>query len=177
MGELTRQEIYDELSAAQATFRRLVSAMSADDLRRRTVGTRWTNREMLFHMLFGYFVVRALLPLVKGFGRLPRPASRAFAAVLNAGTRPFHPVNYAGSWMGGHMSPAWMQRRFDRVCQGLARRLAGEPDAVLARGMCFPTGWDPFFKPYLTVFEIYHYPTQHFEFHRRQLAFDESGRD
>jgi hypothetical protein len=177
MSELAKQEIYDELEAARATFRQLVSDMSPDDLKRRTIGTRWTNREMLFHMLFGYFVVRALLPLVKAFGHLPRALSRAFAAILNAGTRPFHPINYVGSWMGGHMSPAWMQRRFDLVTQRLARRLALESDQSLAKGMHFPTDWDPFFKPYMTLGEVYRYPTQHFEFHRRQLAFGNSIED
>lgn len=174
MSELTKQTIFDELMAAQATFRRLVSDMTPDDLGRRTHGTRWTNREMLFHMLLGYFVVRTLLPLVKAFGHLPRPVSRGFAATLNAGTRPFHPINYFGSWAGGHLlSPRFMQRRFDRVCDKLASRLARESDRVLDKGMCFPTGWDPFFKPYMTLREVYHYPTQHFEFHRRQLALGE----
>ena len=175
MSELTKQTIYDELVAAQASFHMLVATMTPDDLKRRTVGTKWTNREMLFHMLFGYFVLRALIPLVKAFGYLPRPASRAFAAILNAGTRPFHPINYFGSWMGGHMSPAWMQRRFDRVCDQLARWLARESERGLARGMCMPTRWDPFFKPCMTLREVYHYPTQHFEFHRRQLALSDAG--
>jgi hypothetical protein len=44
-------------------------------------------------MLFGFIVVRVLLPLVKGFGRLPPAVSRAFAGILNAGTRPFHVLN------------------------------------------------------------------------------------
>ena len=28
--------------------------------------------------------------------------------------------------------------------------------------MSFPTRWDPFFTPTMTLAEIYHYPTQHF---------------
>ena len=171
MLEPDRRAIFDELEQATVTFRRLAADMMPEDLERRTDGTRWTNREMLFHMLFGYFLVRTLIPLVKGFSRLPRPFSAVFAAVLNAGTRPFHPINYVGSWAGGRLlSPAFMQRRFARVCRQLARQLADETDRSLARGMCFPTGWDPFFKPYMTLRDVYHYPTQHFEFHRQQLA-------
>lgn len=173
MGELTRQSIEQELIAARVTFDRLVAELEADDLERRTNGTRWTNREMLFHMLFGYFLVRTLVPIVKGFAYLPRPVSRSFAAILDAGTRPFHPINYFGSRAGGQLlSPAFMRRRFDRVVQKLARQLASESDADLDRGMFFPARWDPFFKPYMTLREVYHYPTQHFEFHRRQLALD-----
>ena len=178
MAEIDRQTIYDELEAAKATFGRLIAAMSEEDLERRTVGTRWTNRQMLFHMLFGYFVVRTLIPLVKTLGVLPRPVSRGFAALLNAGNRPFHPINYFGSWAGGHvLSPAAMQRRFDRVCDRLARRLARESDRSLDRGMCFPTRWDPFFQPYMTLREVYHYPTLHFAFHQRQLALGQPGPD
>ena len=61
----------------------------------------WTNEQLLFHMLFGFIVVRVLLLLVKGFGRLPPAFSRAFAAILNAGTRPFHVINYLSALPGG----------------------------------------------------------------------------
>ena len=36
--------------------------------------------------------------------------------------------------------------------------------------MSFPTRWDPFFTPTMTLAEVYHYPTQHFDFHRGQLS-------
>ena len=36
-----------------------------------TRGTRWTNEQLLFHMLFGYMIVQRLLVLVKVFSRLP----------------------------------------------------------------------------------------------------------
>ena len=36
--------------------------------------------------------------------------------------------------------------------------------------MHFPPGWDPFFKPNMTLAELYHYATQHFDFQRRQLT-------
>jgi hypothetical protein len=55
-------------------------------------------------MLFGYLLLRNLLPLVKTMARLPRRVSRIFAAILNAGTRPFHVINYVGS-LGGGPSP------------------------------------------------------------------------
>ena len=38
------------------------------------------------------------------------------------------------------------------------------------RGMHFPVGWDPYFKDSMTLLEIYHYPTQHYDHHRRQLT-------
>jgi hypothetical protein len=72
-----------------------------NNLRRPSNGTRWTNRQLLFHMLLGYLTMRALLTLVWLFGRLPAGVSRAYARVLNAAATPFDAVNYAGSYLGG----------------------------------------------------------------------------
>ena len=36
--------------------------------------------------------------------------------------------------------------------------------------MHYPVRWDPFFKEFMTIADIYHFPTQHFGFHRRQLT-------
>ena len=35
-----------------------------------TGGTRWTNEQLLFHMVFGYMIVQRLLILVRVFSRL-----------------------------------------------------------------------------------------------------------
>jgi len=59
---------------------------------------------------------------------------------------------------------------FDRVIAALQRRLDAESDTDLARGMRYPTRWDPFFQDYMTLADLYRFPTQHFDFHRRQLT-------
>jgi hypothetical protein len=170
---MDRQPIHDELEHARAEFHRLLDGATGPELRRPSNGTRWTNEELLFHMLFGYLVVRALLVLVRVFGRLPAGASRYYARLLDAGTRPFDVVNYLGGRVGAKIVPAArMGRRCDRVIAGLRRRLAAETEAGLGRGMHYPTRWDPFFSDYMTLADIYRYPTRHFEFHRGQLALD-----
>jgi hypothetical protein len=74
---MSSAEISDEMRRAQAVFHQYINAASVDDLRRRSNGTRWTNRQLLFHMLFGYIIVRTLMPLVHALGRL-RYSSRAW---------------------------------------------------------------------------------------------------
>ncbi len=151
----------------------LVSQAGAVDLRGRTNGTRWTNGQMLWHMAFGYLLVRRLLPMVRLFGRLPERYSHAFAAVLNAGTRPFHYLNYAGAVGGATVfhGPR-LTRQLDHTIDRLHRRLDAEPDDVLNRRMCFPVGWDPFFHDSMTLEQVYRYPTQHYDFHRAQLTLE-----
>jgi hypothetical protein len=63
-----------------------------------------------------------------------------------------------------------MGRLCDRVVAALTRSLAREPEENLRRGMPFPRSWDPYFTSYMTLAEVYRYPTLHFEHHRRQLT-------
>ncbi|MFF2506542.1 DinB family protein [Streptomyces sp. NPDC058067] len=170
---MDREVIHAELRQAGATFHQLLDSATAEDLRRRSDGTRWTNEQLLYHMLFGYMVVRALLPMVRLFGRLPPGASRSWARVLNAATRPFDVVNYLGAVGGARVyNHRRMGAKLDRTLAALHRHVEAEPDAVLARTMGFPTRWDPFFKDVMTLEEVYRYPTRHFDFHRAQLTLD-----
>jgi hypothetical protein len=164
-------EIAAEMQRAAADFRSLLDDATSADLRRRSDGTAWTNEQLLFHMLFGYLVVRNLRVLVRVFARLPDGFSHAFAGVLNAGTRPFHTINYVGSLGGARvLGHARMERIFDRVVAGLVASMRRQSAASLARGMHFPTGWDPYFRDYMTMADVYHYATQHYGHHRRQLT-------
>ncbi|MGH3758409.1 DinB family protein [Actinophytocola sp.] len=173
----TRDTVHRELDDARATFHRLVAAASPAELRRPSDGTKWTNKQLLFHMLLGYLIIRALGTLVRVFGRLPDGAGRAFARLLNAATTPFDAVNYLGSRLGGSvLGTRRMGIMFDHVVAALHRRLDAETDADLARGMHYPTRWDPFFADYMTLADLYRFPTRHFDFHRRQLTLDAPAR-
>lgn len=168
---MDRTPVHEELERVRADFHHLVESADNAVLRRPSNGTRWSNRELLFHMLLGYLIIRALLGLVRVFGRLPPRASRTYATLLNAVTRPFDEVNFLGSYAAGRtVSPARMVVMFDHVVDKLHRRLDAETDADLARGMHYPTRWDPFFKDYMTLADVYHFPTQHYDFHREQLT-------
>jgi len=166
-----RWAIIREMDDRQAILQHLLSSADAATLHRRSNGTRWTNEQLLFHMVFGYMIVRALLILVRIFWRLPAPVSRAFAAVLNFATPPFHVVNYWGSRFAAlTFNRRRMGGQFDRVVVSLQRHLRRGSANSLALSMRFPTRWNPFFTSTMTLAEVYHYPTQHFDFHRRQLS-------
>ena len=168
---LDRAAVRAEMESARLDFHRLIADATPADLRRPSDGTRWTNRQLLFHMLFGYLVVRALLVLARVFGLLPDGASKTFARLLDSAHRPFDLINYLGSCAGAWIiPPSRMTRMLDRVIAALQQRLQRETGPALRRGMHYPTTWDPFFADYMTLAGIYHYPTQHFRFHQRQLT-------
>jgi hypothetical protein len=164
-------DITAEMERVRIDFQQLLDAATSAELRAGTNGTKWTNEQLLFHMLFGYLLVHNLLPLVKAFGRLPRSVSGTFAATLNAATRPFHVVNYVCSLGGGRvLGPSGMGRLMDFATRRLQRSVINASEDSLNRGMHFPTGWDPYFADYMTLRNVYHYPTQHYDHHRRQLT-------
>ena len=168
---MDRDQICAELDRVRADYRELLDTATVAELRAPTDGTRWNNEQLLFHMLFGFLLVRNLRLLVWCFSHLPDAASRRFAALLNAGTGPFHVVNYWGSLFGARvLGYARMTRLMDAVATHLQRCVRTRSEQSLARGMHFPVGWDPYFTDYMTLLEIYHYPTQHYEHHRRQLT-------
>lgn len=168
-----RSSIHEELERVRTDLHEVAGSASSADLRRRTEGTRWTNQQMLWHLVFGYLIVSHLLRLVHFFGRLPEPYSRTFAAMLNAGRRPFHLINYLGS-VGGALvfhGPR-LTRQLDRTIDRLHRHLDAESDTAFDRRMHFPVGWDPFFRETMTLEQVYRYGTQHYDFHRAQLTLD-----
>jgi ubiquinone/menaquinone biosynthesis C-methylase UbiE len=166
-----RGAVRDEMEQARQDFHSLLSRATPTDLHRLSDGTRWTNQQLLFHMLFGYLIVRALLVLVHVFGLLPDGASKAFARLLDAAHKPFDLINYLGSCAGARIiPPRRMPRTLDRVIAALQGHLDRAPDSALRRGMHYPTTWDPFFADCMTLADIFHYPTQHFRFHQHQLT-------
>lgn len=168
---MDRDSIAAEMDAARAALHALLTTAGAADLRRRSDGTRWTNHQLLFHMVLGYAVVRVLLPLVRLMGRLPAPAGRGWAALLNAAARPFHVINYLGPVAAARvLPPARIDALAGRVIAALRRALARETEAALHRGTPLPTRWDPYFTEWMSLAEVYRYATRHFEHHRRQLT-------
>ncbi len=81
-------ELRSDLEWVSDDFDRLVSNAVGPALDAPTRGTKWTNRELLFHLWFGQRLTRVFIPLIGGFSRLPPGASRAWARLLTAATRP-----------------------------------------------------------------------------------------
>lgn len=140
----------------------------ATELDRQAVHEEMERARRRFHRLLDDVTVADL--------RLPDTASGAFARLLDAARTPFDVVNYRGLRLGARIIPASrMGARFDQVISALQRRLDREPDSALRRGMHYPVSWDPFFTSYMTLYDIYRYPTKHFDFHSRQLTLRDPG--
>ncbi|GAB3444033.1 hypothetical protein GCM10027517_23070 [Phycicoccus ginsengisoli] len=166
-----RAAIAASLNECRDDLHALLAAATPPELRAPSNGTRWTNEQLLFHMVFGFLIVRRLLPLVRVMSTLPSWLGRSFAGLLDAGRVPFHWVNYTGSCGGALVfNHARMGRLCDHTIDHLVTSLQRTPEQALGRGMPFPTSWDPNFEPHMTVAAVYAYPALHYAHHRKQLT-------
>jgi hypothetical protein len=109
-----------DLAWVAADFACLLGSAQADQLDTRSVGTRWTNRQLLFHMLLGQRITRMVVVVMGGFSRLPPGAANGFSHVLAAATRPYNELNWFGGVLGGRINTvASMRRQMDRVTGSL----------------------------------------------------------
>ena len=63
-----------------------------------------------------------------------------------------------------------MGQKLDRVLDALQRSLCRENAESLRRGMHFPMRWDPYFRDYMTLADVYAFPGKHYDHHRQQLS-------
>jgi len=170
-GRDTAEIIRSELEEARASFHALLGSLSEADLNRQSLNPGWTNGEILAHMLFGFIILNALLPMARLWGRFPRGSSKPFAGFLNRLTGPFNWFNALGARMQGR---TFTYRRlgplFDRVQASLLSAVASIREDEWDRGMYYPTRWDSHFSEFMTLEKLCQYPVVHFHFHLSQIA-------
>ena len=154
-----------------ADFDTLTSGGSVGALDAPSEGTRWTNRELLFHMWFGQRIARVFIPMIGGFSRLPSPVSRQYARLLTALSRPYEWVNSAGSVAGARLGGLARARRWmANDTTAMLRWADTASDEELARGMPVPAGWDPYFTPWMSRRDLLEWAPKHYRHHRAQLT-------
>ena len=96
--------------------------------------------------------------------------------MLNTVSLPFHAINFYGTNLAAVVyNRNRMGAKMDRVIDALQRSLVGQNAIALRKGMHFPTGWDPYFRDFMTLNDVYRYPGQHYDHHRQQLSLGSSN--
>lgn len=166
-----RDALAADLERARTEFHQLLNTTGSDEWKALSNGTRWTNEELLFHMVFGYMIVQKLLILRRVLARLPAGVGRANARFLNTATVPFDWVNFHGSRVAARVyNRRRMGAKMDRVIASLQRSLRSESEANFALAMPYPNRWDPYFQDSMTLADMYRYPGRHYDHHRLQLT-------
>ena len=160
-----------ELESSKLEFVALLARLGNADFRRQSLNPGWTNGEIIAHMVFGFTITNAFIPLTRWWGHLPSNSSKPFAMLLDAFTGPFNWFNALGARGQGRVGTHDRAGRvFERAHASLLRHAARLKDDEWQRGMYYPTKWDGLFDEFMTLEKIFHYPTRHFHFHLTQLA-------
>lgn len=164
--------IRSELEIAQGTFHSILDSLSETDMHRHSLNPGWTNGEILAHILFGFIILNALLPMARIWGRFPRSSSKPFARLLNAFTRLFNWINALGARGQGKV---FTYKRIGKLYDGTYHSLLRKIDSIKGdewdRGMYYPTKWDSNFSEFMTLEKLFHYPVIHFNFHKNQISY------
>lgn len=160
-----------DLAWIRDDFDRLVAGATSADLDRASDGTRWTNRELLFHMWFGQRITRAVIVLMGLTSRLPWHLDAAFARLLAAATAPYNWINYAGAvggarTVGLRRARRWMNADTDWILRWAVRASERE----VHRGMTVPVAWDPYFASWMSRADLLAWAPKHYRHHRAQLT-------
>ncbi len=165
-----KDHIYTELESTHKAFHTLLASLLENDLRKQSLNPGWTNGEILAHMIFGFIILNALLPMARLWGTLPKWTSKPFAFLLNTLTVPFNWINALGARMQAHIfTYKRLGALYDRIYVSLMRQIASIKEEEWTRGMYYPTRWDSNFRDFMTVEELFHYAVRHFNFHLKQI--------
>ena len=160
-----------------ADFARIIEGADPAELDAPTRGTRWTNRQLLFHLVLGQNIALSAIPLLGVFSRLPPSFSGAWSRLLEAVAGPYNWVNWAGSAAAGRiMSLGAMRRMMDRTTRILVSWYDQADKDSLSRGMRMPVSWDPYFAPWMSRRDVLEWAPKHYRHHRRQLTLTTIGR-
>ncbi len=163
--------IRSELESTRISWHALLESLSEADMHRQSLNPGWTNGELLAHMLFGFIILAALLPLTQIWGRMPKGSSRPFAWLLDRATGPFNWINALGARLQGRVfTYQRLGQLYDRVHASLLEQAASIKDDEWEHGMHYPTHWDSSFNDFMTLEKLFHYPVIHFHFHLRQIS-------
>jgi hypothetical protein len=166
-----KSSVRTELVAASLAFHALLDSLTEEDLRKQSLNPGWTNGEILAHMLFGFTIVSALLPMERLWRRLPKESSKWFAWLLNASTGPFNWFNALGARVQGKVfTYQRVGKVFDRALLALLKQVDSIKPDEWQRGMYYPTKWDPNFDEFMTLEKVLRYPVMHFNLHLGQIA-------
>ena len=154
-----------------ADFGSIVQNALPAELDHPTTGTRWTNRQLLFHMVLGQNIALSAIPLLGLFSRLPPAASRNWSRLLDSCAGPYNWVNWAGSAAAGQvLKPQGMARMMTRTTRTIVTWYDRADEQALLRGMTMPASWDPYFTPWMDRRDIFRWAPQHYLHHRAQLT-------
>jgi hypothetical protein len=166
----SRSAITADLEAARSAFLGVAGSLTNATWNKTSANPPWTNGQVLFHVTLAFMLLPYLLPLARFFGSLPPGWSRPLAFLLDVATPVFNWVNSLGpTGASAVYSRDRLLRKYDALHAYALRELNSLEPGHLRRGMFYPQRWDPMFRGYMTLADIFRYPAIHMRHHLVQV--------
>jgi hypothetical protein len=171
----SKNQLIRELQATRSTFLAAIASLPKEDLRRSSNIAGWTNGEILFHMAFGFLIIPSLARMIRFWSLFPRSFSKPFAALLDVSTPLFNWANGLGPHLGGRIyTDKSLEKKYDRAYVKIVNMLNSSTETDLATGMYYPQRWDPLFGNYVTLGDLFQYPSAHLLSHLKQVRTEQA---
>jgi hypothetical protein len=153
-----REAIRKELETTKARFHQLLQSIPEGDLTRKSTNPAWTVAQVLYHMSVALRFLPSDIALIRRSGRMPKPP--AFV---------FHTFNvWLARWGARKASHDSLAAQYDQAHARTVEALESIEEDEWQKGADYP-GWDPMLEGHVTIEELFHYPTRHFEAHAQEI--------
>lgn len=153
-----REAIRLELEATKDRFHELLDSLSAEDLAKPSSNPAWTIAQVVYHMSVAPRFLPSDVALIRRSGRMPKPP--AFL---------FHTLNvWLARWGARKATHRSLGDQYDKAHARTTEALATIREDEWQLGADYP-GWDPMLAGYVTLEDLFHYPTRHFEAHAKEI--------
>ena len=173
-GDLPQSQVRDliaELEGAKAAFHSVADDLPDSGWAKPSANPLWTNGQVLFHITLAFLLLPSLFPIALVFGRLPPLFARVFAVLLGLGTGLFNWANGVGPLASGTLyNRDRLLQKYDSLHDYAVRTLSRLDPSELKRGIFYPRHWDPMFRDFMTLSDVFRYPAIHMEHHLRQIV-------
>jgi len=165
------EKIRTSYESTRDEFHTLLASISEEGWKKQSLNSGWSNGEIFAHILFGFIILNALLPMARIWGKLPKSTSKPFAKSLNFITKPFNWINALGArGQGKFFTYRNVGKIFDRTLASLLSKANSIDGNEWQTGMYYPAKWDPNFSDFMTLEKLFLYPLAHFELHKNQIS-------
>jgi hypothetical protein len=154
----TRQSLGSELETTRVAYHQLLQEIPINKYSLPTSNPAWNVAEVLFHMSLAPRYISSDVVFIKRLSWIPRPP--AFL---------FHILNKWLTKQGARGATREMlAAKYDEAHHRMMQCFESIDEDEWSKGAEYP-GWDPLLSSFMTLESLFHYPSLHFDEHKKEI--------
>lgn len=154
-----RQVLKSELEMTRDEYHQLLMEIPINIYQKPTLNPAWNVAEVLFHMSLAPRYISSDVVFIKRYSWIPKPPANLFHTLNNwltkRGARGVTREILAAKYDDAHLR---MMQSFESI-----------DEDEWSKGANYP-GWDPLLSGFVTLERLFHYPSLHFNEHKKEIT-------